>query len=165
MSVHVWFSGGIDYDQSREDRKNPFIFLLQADAQYRISEGEYTPRTKFRGSTPCTGQTWRSWISPLVRQRHANYALMGAPPAPSRTKKQKNKKTKKRKREQANSTHTHTHTRTHAHPSTHACTHFRLYTKFRNTSHLHHFGTTLMQRNKEQTNTPMDGHKHHVRQN
>ena len=33
--------------------------------------------SKFRGSTPCTGQTWRGWISVLVRQRWANYAYAG----------------------------------------------------------------------------------------
>ena len=34
--------------------------------------------SQFRESIPCTGQTWRGWISVSVRQRHANHASLGA---------------------------------------------------------------------------------------
>ena len=42
-------------------------------------ESKHTPYTsQFRGSIPCTGQTWRGWISVLVCQRRTNHASLGA---------------------------------------------------------------------------------------
>ena len=69
--VNSCMSGGNKFDTNTSP-------LFQADAQYKTLESRHTAlSSKFRGSTPRTGQTWREWVSFLVRQRRANCALLG----------------------------------------------------------------------------------------
>ena len=56
--------------------------FFQADALYKHFQSNPPPpqTSQSRGSIPCTGQTWRGWISVLVLQRRANRASLGAGP-------------------------------------------------------------------------------------
>ena len=82
--VYASFSAVIDYNQSAE-LWNPTIPELwnptiPGQLALRSYKGWiwHALTTKFRGSTPRTGQTWRGWISILVRQRCPNYVSLGA---------------------------------------------------------------------------------------
>ena len=56
-------------------RNSHFFRLTYSTKLLRVN----TPLTsKFRGSTPCTGQTWREWKVVLECQKHANCVLLGA---------------------------------------------------------------------------------------
>ena len=75
--MYVWFSGVINYSQNTEDWKTVHTFSSWRTVQ--SFRGWSTPlTTKFRGFTPCSGQTWKGWMLALVCQRHANCVSLGA---------------------------------------------------------------------------------------